>query len=372
VGASAGGPVASADVLAVGREVPGAGVGPGRVGVRTLAWTRSDGDGSFRLAAPAGSAVFAGAPGMEPAAAGAAGPLLVARLAPASRVEGRVVDASGLPIGGARVRILWISPQPGGYVPYVADRTSDAAGRYAFGAVPPGDRLLLVDGGGWVSVDLVASGDVAESKLRIRVPAEGVLRRDLVVRSGATLSGRVVDEEGKGIAGASVSAGRVPSPSSTAPWADESAVTDGDGSFRLRSLIPGAPFDVYVEWPGGIAAPVQAVGGGSKDAAPVVLVVERAWWLDVHVIEEASGRPARGVVLDLAERKGPALARVFRLVLPSDGSGNMRVGPFGARPIGVRVHRNDRVDEPATYRFVERPRPGASAEVVLRVPAADR
>jgi hypothetical protein len=344
-----GSPVALASIVAVGAAV---------AGTRTVVRASTSADGSFRLAAPSGSRVFAGAPGMRPAeAARDAKGSLVATLAGAARVRGRVVDAAGAPIAGARVRIAPAFPYGAGYEPWNAERTSGEGGEFAFDDVPPGDRALFVGGGGWLSREHLLDEAAARNALTLRVAAGSTLVRELRAERGESVSGLVVDEEGAPIAGAIVYAAYGPSSARwTLTW-DETVATDEHGAFRLESLVLGTPHEVTATAPG--RRPSTAVIGWKRPRRlePERLVLERAWWISVRAVDEFR-LPAEGAALDVVEEAASGSVPHRGLLPRLDEDGRARLGPFGAAAVGVRLAATGFA--PATpFRWVERPAPDA-------------
>jgi hypothetical protein len=123
-------------------------------------------------------------------------------LAHGSSVTGVVTTPDGAVLSGARVSLVmeesgnYLARLFGGLFPAPEPRLTDAQGRYDLPGPPPGQKARVVArAGGWLDgkSDVVSCG-VGESK-------SGV---DVKLRQGATLTGRVHDEQGKAIEGALV------------------------------------------------------------------------------------------------------------------------------------------------------------------------
>jgi protocatechuate 3,4-dioxygenase beta subunit len=154
-------------------------------------------------------------------------------------LRGEVTDEHGMPIAGA---VVGVAPRdlavaaamPGGGIGTVADD----AGRFAL-RVPEGDLEMAA----W-------HWSYAPGRRLVRVSGEGA-RADIELVEGANIRGRVVDDEGVGVGGASVTA--TPDRSdprwsrpdvALASWMPRppphTVVSEADGSFALGGLPPGA------------------------------------------------------------------------------------------------------------------------------------
>lgn len=159
-------------------------------------------------------------PGVE---APAEAPLRVI-LRPALAVSGRVVDQAGGPLPNARVTLVWqevlagatrrVAVGPG----VEREAITDRRGRFEIGGLLPGDA----------TVEVYRKGFVPAPPREIRlIPGEGIAGVDFVLERGAAVEGRVTTRSGEPVAGARITAGR------------PSAVTDGDGAYRLEGVPLG-------------------------------------------------------------------------------------------------------------------------------------
>jgi len=171
-------------------------------------------------------------------------------------IAGRIVDAQGQPVPGARVRALGTNEE--GFVlpldlePEALPRAywkqkqtvSDEQGRYRIEALDKGALRLAVR----------AAGFAPRYENRWRVLGEpGQQLPDLVLLPGSQLAGRVVDRAGQGLAGVTLlesldraqSSLGVTFPGRGIPLAQTAA----DGSFAIDALAAG-PWRLIVDGPG--------------------------------------------------------------------------------------------------------------------------
>ncbi len=203
---------------------------------------RSGLDGWFRVAdlAP-GQAVdlqvvrrgYGGAevPGVVPPAE----PVTVT-LQPAVRVSGRVVDPDAKPVAGAEV-FLMAERQRGGYSgsSFAGRATSDDEGRFLFTDVDPGTLRVSARAVGRQAAELTGVQAVA---------GKDVADLELVLAPGAAVEGRVVDGEGRPVAGAFVEP--VEERSVRSFRISANATADGDGWYVLDGL-PTGPRSIAAE-----------------------------------------------------------------------------------------------------------------------------
>jgi protocatechuate 3,4-dioxygenase beta subunit len=227
-------------------------------------------------------------------------------LVPAARLAVQVRDGGGNPVPGARVTA---TPDPLGMLARTA--VADAYGRATFAALAPAPHLLQADAAGYLASEPVAA--------RLR---EGPQPREvvLVVARPARISGRVVDEAGRGVgaaliyldgdglltAGASllraevvdatlldrgslgVTVGPVPDVpafESGGALVGAAAVTDRAGDFVVEGLAPGR-YRVHAEH------------GSFARSATVEVRLRSGAHRDGLLLALRSGSPLRGRVRD--------------------------------------------------------------------------
>lgn len=246
-------PVASARVFAV----EGGAMGLGReLGV-------SDGRGHFEVVAPAGTLLAACKDGFQPSG-GSKGRVrsrpdeeLVAVLvmgADGHALSGCVVDRRGAPVASPLVAVavdedarkqregMPRARESGGRKPL--DREAfvlqgDAMGCFSTASAPAGRALVLARSSnpesglvGWTFADVRAAGHD---------------RCEITLAEGAAIAGRVLDENGRAVAGLAVHAewkghaelGAVDDDGWGPLFSDRGATTGADGGFLLNGLLPG-------------------------------------------------------------------------------------------------------------------------------------
>lgn len=282
--------------------------------------TPSSSEGSV-AAARAGSvpvAPLVDAP--EPLAGTPSSPALVDdAAAPDSRVVGRVLDATGGPIAGAKVLVhfeeqalaryrktgrVTISPAPD------AEWITDAQGGFE-GLAPSG------------SIGLVASADAySETRERVRAPAAGVV---LVLAPGARVSGRVQRADGSPVSGASLQLkprgfGRLPL----------EGQSDEQGEFSIGG-VPAGVSELTASAPGLSSAREWLRLSLAEVAAPVVLTLTAAH--SVHgVVRASDGSPCPAGMVRAGGRLGAIVA------IEADGRYRLDGLDSGTHELSVTCH----------------------------------
>ncbi len=113
-------------------------------------------------------------------------------LAEGATVTGKIIDPAGRPLAGASVGVeAWASAEAP--ISFLVKVETDATGRFAASAVPPGKAMLLVTKSGW-----------APLRQAIAVPREGLDAGVLSLARGGSLTVHTVDDAGEPVAGAEV------------------------------------------------------------------------------------------------------------------------------------------------------------------------
>lgn len=200
-------------------------------------------------------------------------------LTPAAQLHGRVVDASTRGVADARVAVsgeiidMENMRRGGGYLTFqqVAilllnahelAQTTDAEGAFNFPRLP------------FLTYEIhVLAPPFAERSVRQALPHETEV--EIVLEDGATLSGRVIQDNGRGVGGLTVSVrseegGRMAR--FTAMRRAREVVTERDGSFSVSGLIAGEVM-VMVEGPGYLRETVSGVQASLDGTEPLEIIV---------------------------------------------------------------------------------------------------
>ncbi|GAB2698620.1 protocatechuate 3,4-dioxygenase beta subunit [Microbacterium marinum] len=243
-----------------------------------------------------------------PLTAGAAKTGVDMRLAQGGRIEGVVSDADG-PIADAYVRLYeWRS----GEWQRTQSRWSDESGTYAFTSVPAGTYTLRFtdEGGRGLAPEWWDDAESEADAERIEVsPGSRVTDVDATLAPGASLSGRVLDPTGAGVAGATVRA------TWDAPegWTEsETTTTDDTGAWTFRGLASG-------EYTLSFTAPAEAS-----------LISE--WWSDAATRDDAT---------PIALARGEAVTGLDARLAKGASIAGRVTGPGVADNVAVQLYRQD-------------------------------
>jgi protocatechuate 3,4-dioxygenase beta subunit len=155
-----------------------------------------------------------------------------------SVISGRVTAAaSGSPLRQAQLMLMALDqPQP-----IRRSTTSDAEGRYRFAELPAGRYILVVNKGGYVSLQYGQRRPLDGGTPIVVGDAQTLTAINVALQRGSVIAGRVTDEFGEPIARATVQAMRFNYgvDGQRQPQGMEMATTDDLGQFRLFGLAPG-------------------------------------------------------------------------------------------------------------------------------------
>ncbi|HND52978.1 MAG TPA: carboxypeptidase regulatory-like domain-containing protein, partial [Pirellulaceae bacterium] len=141
-------------------------------------------------------------------------------------IQGRVVDDDDRPIGDARVRVRRIFHGLTSEFPWGPETATDAEGRFTLRRTRAGEQLVVV-------ADRAGVGQVESAAFLVARPLAAAAPAPLVLKLAKAqheISGVVVDQDGIGVQGATVTHDGEPR---------STTQTDSQGNFRLERLPPG-------------------------------------------------------------------------------------------------------------------------------------
>ncbi len=206
------------------------------------------------------------------------------RLARGHSLAGRVLDARGDPVAGARV--LAGQGLDGAPAAAAFRATADGLGRFRFPALPSGEVWLRVS----------RNGNAVVRGPRVRIPFAGEI--DIVLRPGGVLAGTVYDADtGRPVEGALVLARGV---------GDAESVTDAEGRYSIEELPEGTITVLAVSKEGWSTTEEPTVAGIPLRRRPLVPWVQGRYRPDLPI------RGGETTWHDLLLRRGAALRGVVR------------------------------------------------------------
>jgi len=210
-----------------------------------------------------------------------------------------VVDPEGRPLGGVSARVFadeggriaspWRAIEgPGSELgDPIAAGSSDGEGALRLQPLPPGDLALELSLPGYVT-----------RWLNVELPEEGKDLGQQALEPGVTVTGRVVDEKGQGVADADVYA-------SGGPWGGLGfgppvARSDTLGNFAIADRPRQG--EIFLEARGEGVVMSQPIKVVLPPSGPVELRVSRARTLEGRVLDERSAEPVRGARIYASRR----------------------------------------------------------------------
>jgi RNA polymerase sigma factor (sigma-70 family) len=265
------------------------------------------------------------------------------RLQPAARLSGRVLErGSGRPVAGAQVELASAVPMGGSF----HQTTSDDEGRFVVGDAEAGAYQLTAR---HREMNLVGAGPAVTL-----VPLQTRDNADVLVDPAATVSGRVIDAEGRGVRGAVVF-GHGEQQGRLVAARDLAGV---DGRFELSGVVPGR-FRVVAESVGAASGRAEtSVTVGPEGARDVTLKLDgssTSLQLAGRVVR-ADGTPAAGALVraDPDGQRGAMPAGATESL--EDGSFRMSLAS-AARLRVTAWHPRDGIAETVAEPTPERSRP---------------
>jgi Carboxypeptidase regulatory-like domain len=248
-----------------------------------------------------------------------AAPPQATTLAPAT-VRGRITDATN----GKALRLARVSLTPEGRGPGLTQRSTrtDAQGSFAFADVPPGRYKLAAAKARYASTELGQTTYEGTGRPLTIDAGDRLERVDIALLRTAAITGRIVDDLGEPVQGATVIAYK---PGYTvrgrAMIAGAQASTNDRGEYRIAQLTPGEYYVAAQEHGEGFGAATDADVGLAVTAYPSATDVGAARPIAVRggvdvtgidiammpvnaatlsgIVLDASGQPAAGVDLQL-------------------------------------------------------------------------
>jgi hypothetical protein len=210
-------------------------------------------------------------------------------LAPPTVLEGRTLDVASLkPV--PRVRLMVSTGEA------VRLASSGTDGRYALRTLRPGTATVRAD----------ESRHVGWARSGVSLGKGETTRLDVLLTRGAALSGRVVDEDGRPVAGAKLSV----SPGEQDPFSfvmrrlagDPGAriVSRADGTFSATRLAPGENQRLTVhhaDYEKGVLGGIALSPGGARTGAVVTL---RRGIVVTGTVKDDEGKPVAGAELAMS------------------------------------------------------------------------
>ncbi len=244
-------------------------------------WARTGSGGTFEIRAPSGDRGR-----VEAAAAGyTRGAFRWQRdknepitflLGPGAAISGQVVDEAGKPVEGAKIETV---TNPADFRMGRMETKSFLTGpdgRFVLRQLPAG----RIHGVTAVKEGFAPANQLADSTAPVR----------LVLRRGTVAVGRVVDEQGRPVAGAELTLVLSEDAPMPRPELRFSAVSDAKGGFRLANVSAGR-FDLRAARPGFTAATL-----------PGILIPENEAQADLGEVTLLPGAAIEGIVVDERDR----------------------------------------------------------------------
>ncbi len=277
----------------------------------------------------------------------------------------------GAPVADARVVAIRRGIER--ETPDTYEATSGADGRYAFTALPAGETMVFAEAPGLTTRGLADVSLDGFNPLATTVTSAGATTLDLLLVAGAVASGRVIDADGKPMSGATIWAvlpatgmiSRFDRRLELPPWTTRSKE---DGTFRFESLPSDVTYDFEAFVDGFRPGHREGVSVPGADAESIELRIPASRWIDIQVVEGATGAPVVGAEVYASELPVERV-RSRRLVpypFPVTGpDGRVRMGPFRVLDVEVQVAVDAHTTKPVAT--IRQRLPKDEASVVIRI-----
>jgi hypothetical protein len=266
-----------------------------------------------------------------------------------------------------REAFLLLTPEEGtSLLSDAKSTTTDGDGGYRIGLDRPGTYRVTVPGGG--------DGWMAVRSLRVEVPDEPEVRRDLVLDSGGGIAGTVHDTNGEPVRGAFVLA-RPEGTDGAASMRDAGhAVTAADGGYAIEGVEPGT-YRVIASATGFVTGERGSLAVTEDEHVAADFRLERGAKLRGKVVDP-QGNPVAGALLfagtpgSAAPLGGPTSSDVngdFQLTAPPAAAVDLAVMAAGWAPALVRNVTAS--DEPGSELRIE---VSSGGRLLVRATSAER
>ncbi|MFQ5654489.1 MAG: carboxypeptidase regulatory-like domain-containing protein, partial [Planctomycetota bacterium] len=321
-----------------GSPIPGSrveirGIDPRGFSTPVLSTFETDGEGRGIAGAIEGTQVevqirrIGYAPWKQPVATLEDRNFVEARLERAASVRGRVIGR-GEPVFAAEIQVKSEERQGPFRIPSPSRAgVSIPDGRFVLRGMEVGEALVI---------EVLKKGFPAlERSLEPLSPGEERDLGTLALAEGVALLGKVVDEAGRPVAGANVTARvereRFSFGIDAGPWAR----TDASGRFELEGLAEGS-YEVKCSAPGYSQPPAQNVSIGAGEAEMVVFTLTTGLVYEGVVVDER-GDPVSGAFVNLRSESGRGSWSSGQ----SDAGGYFEVTGVSDGPLVAGVHHTD-------------------------------
>jgi RNA polymerase sigma factor (sigma-70 family) len=341
----------------------------------------SDADGRFRLVVPpgkgvlfayTGTGVYPGLPeqGVE---AGLEKPVhgIKLTLSRGLVVKGRVFDPEGRPLADAEVEYAPVEhPQSPRYA-----ATTDAEGQFTVSGLTADGKYELY---------IIHARRKLGGQILVPPPADSkkAVPQEITLRPLGAVAGRVVDEQQRPVAGATVAFRTCvtlpPGNAHTLKAVDpEALTTDADGRYRFEHLLPAASYTYRVEASAkgyaGLNSEEFPARPGETKALPD-LVLPRAAESVAGIVVDPAGRPLADVEVRASPRwpgRGPVVTSPESVVTAADGRFHITGLPRG--PVELTAELYTAGEEAAPTRlYPPQPVPAQAGQQDLRIVLAVR